>query len=149
MTTNADGSELLTPEQVEAIIRKGLPMTERSGLRVESIAPQQARIRLPVQDWMLRPGGIIAGPILMTAADTAMYAVILAHTGGEPMSLTSDLSIRFLAPARPIDLIADARLLRLGRRMAVVEVVIRNEGSESPVAHATGSYIRPIESGVG
>lgn len=143
MATADDAPALLTPAEVERIIRVGLPMAERSDLRVESVAPQRATIRLGYRDWMLRPGGTIAGPILMTAADTAMYAVILAHTGGEPMALTADMSIRFLARTRPADVIAEARLLKLGRRLAVVEVIIRNEGGESPVAHATGSYMRP------
>lgn len=118
-------------------------MAANSDLRVESVAPRQARIRLGYRPWMLRPGGSIAGPVLMTAADTAMYAVILAHTDGEPMSLTSDISIRFLARARPMDVVADATLLQLGRRLAVVEVAIRNADSDLLLAHATGSYVRP------
>lgn len=140
----AGRSALLAPAEVERIIREGLPMAGRAGLCVESITPQHARVRLKYHDWMLRPGGSIAGPILMTAADTAMYAVILAHTGGETMALTSDLSIRFLARSQPGDVIAEARLLKLGRRLAVVEVLIRIEGCNTPVAHATGSYVRPV-----
>lgn len=137
---------LLSPTEVERIIREGLPMAGRAGLCVESITLQNARVRLKYYDWMLRPGGSIAGPVLMTAADTAMYAVILAHTGGETMALTSDLSIRFLALSQPGDVIAEARLLKLGRRLAVVEVSIHNEGCNTLVAHATGSYVRPVDS---
>lgn len=136
---------LLSAAEVERIIRAGLPMAASADLCVESVAPRRARIRLGYQPWMLRPGDSIAGPVLMTAADTAMYAVILAHTDGEPMSLTSDISIRFLARARPVDVVAEATLLQLGRRLAVVEVAIRNADSEVLVAHATGSYVRPAQ----
>lgn len=137
-------AELLSAAEVERIVRAGLPIADRSGFRVEDIAPRLARIRLVYQDWMLRPGGIIAGPVLMTAADSAMYAVILAHTGGEAMALTSDLSIRFLSRARQADVIAEARLLRLGRSgLAVMEVALYSEGREQPIAHATGSYMLP------
>lgn len=141
-----DGEEMrpvLDAHDVERMIRSGLPLADHNDLRVLSVSPGTARVGLAYRPWMLRPGGSIAGPVLMLLADAAMYAVLLAH-GGEPMALTSDLSIRFLGRARPADLTAEARLLRLGRRLAVIEVAVRNAGADELAAHVTGTYVRPL-----
>lgn len=118
-------------------------MSGGAGLRVESVAPGTALIRIAFQPWMVRPGGTVGGPVLMLAADSAMYAVVLAHVGAQPMALTANLNINFLRRPQPADVLAEGRLLKLGRRLAVVEVLIRSEGREELVAHVTGSYALP------
>lgn len=134
---------MLDAENVERIIRAGLPMSEFAGFKVESVAAGLAQVRLSFQPWMLRPGGTLAGPVLMLAADAAMYAVILAHIGEQVMAVTSNLNIHFLSRPRPVDVLAEGRLLKLGRRLAVCEVAIRCVGDEELVAHVTGSYALP------
>lgn len=136
----------LTAEEVEALIRAGLPAAMEGAIAVEAAEPGYARIRIPFRPTMLRPGNRISGPALFAAADTAMYAAVLAHLGPAVMAVTSDLNMHFLRAAAPRDLIAEARLLRLGRRSAVLRVDVAAEG-EAMAAHATGSYALPSRPG--
>lgn len=133
----------LSAVEIEAVIRGGLPAAAKSGLKVEEVRPGYARIRLPFSNWMLRPGNVISGPTLFTAADSAMYACVMAHIGAQVMALTANLTINFLNPGRAGDVVAEAKLLRLGQRMAVMEVALFTAGDPTLVAHVTGSYALP------
>lgn len=128
---------------VQKIIYDALPMATYASFSVETIAPGLATVRLPYRDWMVRPGGTVAGPVLMLAADTAMYAVVLAHIGEQLMAVTANININFLSRPKPVAVIAEGRILKLGRRLAVVEVLMFSEGDDTPIAQATGSYALP------
>ncbi|KZZ13269.1 hypothetical protein A3749_26500, partial [Oleiphilus sp. HI0078] len=91
----------------------------------------------------IRPGGTVSGPVMMTAGDTAMYAAILGSLGEVAMAVTSNLNINFLQRPEQRDLIAEGKILKLGKRIAFCEVSIRSEGAEDVVAHVTGSYSLP------
>ena len=91
----------------------------------------------------LRPGGTLSGPTMMALADTAVYALVLSAIGKTPLAVTTNLSINFLRKPQPADLIAEARLLKLGKALAVGEVSIRSEGSDDVVAHAVVTYSIP------
>lgn len=135
----------LTAEQVEALIRGGVPMAEDIDLRIERIDGQGARARVPFQPKLVRPGGTLSGPTIMALADAAMYAVVLGSLGKVEMAVTSTLNINFLARPKPVDLLADARILKLGRRQAVCEVSVFSAGEEDDlVAHVTGTYALPL-----
>lgn len=140
--TKAFSESALDAAQVEEIIRNGLPMAARSDFSVERLAPGVAELGFGHKEWMIRPGGSVAGPVMMMAADTAMYAVLLAHTKGEEMTLTSDLTFHFLGRAKPGGLHVTADLLKLGRRAAVCDVRIRDTVG-TLVCHACGTYMRP------
>lgn len=114
-------------------------------IAVEEIGEGTARLRLPASDEVLRPGGTISGPTMMTLADFAMYAAVLGAIGRVEMALTTNLSINFLRPPPPGDLIGDCRLLKLGKRLAYGEVLITSAAVEDgdPVAHATLTYSIP------
>ena len=133
----------LNSTQVQALIREGLPAANHGAMLVEVIEAGMARIRLPYRDSFLRPGGVISGPTLFAAADTAMYAAVLGHVGSELMALTADTNLRFLRPATAGDVLAEAKILKLGRRLVVMEVWIWTESRERAAAHATGTYVRP------
>ncbi|RMF15753.1 MAG: PaaI family thioesterase [Gammaproteobacteria bacterium] len=133
----------LTAKDVQTIIRTGVPMAEDIDLRVESLSSDHARVRVPFRAQAIRPGGTLSGPVLMSAADAAMYAAIMGALGKVEMAVTSNLNINFLKKPAPADLIAEATLLRLGRRLAFVEVSLFCDGDETLVAHATGSYALP------
>lgn len=133
----------LDAKQVETLIRGGLKAAHVGGLSVEEVRAGYARIRLPFDDQMLRPGNVISGPTLFTAADSAMYALVLAHLGPQLMAVTANLNINFLNKAKPGDVTAEARLLKLGRRLAVMEVSLTTGGDPRVVAHVTGSYALP------
>jgi uncharacterized protein (TIGR00369 family) len=111
---------------------------------VEELRAGYARTRTPLDRAnMLRPGGVVSGPALFAAADLAMYAVVLGHVGPQLMAVTSDLSIRFLRKAVPGDIIAEASLLKLGRKLAVIDVRLSCGDDPALVAHATGTYALP------
>lgn len=134
---------MLTAQQVETLIRGGLPAASEQGIVVESVGEHRARVRYRFDASMVRPGGTVSGPTLMSLADAAMYAAILANLDGQEMAVTQNLNINFLSKPAPADLIGEAEIIRLGRRSAVLEVRIYSDGSEPMVAHVTGTYAIP------
>lgn len=116
----------------------------QSPVAIDTVARHQASVRQRIGPAQLRPGGTVSGPTMMALADTAAYVAILAMIGPVALAVTTNLSITFLRkPAANADLIADARLLKLGRRLAVAEIGLHSEGDESLVAHATVTYSIP------
>lgn len=112
--------------------------------RVERIAPMEAEIRLLADERHLRPGGTISGPTMFALADLGMYAVTLGMIGPEAMTVTTNCSIDFMRkPAAGRDMIGKARLLKLGRVLAVGDVMLYSEGSDAPVARAGLTYSIP------
>jgi uncharacterized protein (TIGR00369 family) len=91
----------------------------------------------------LRPGDLVSGPTQMALADVAAYAVVLAHIGPQAMAVTSNLNIAFLRGARRARVIAEARLLKLGRRLAMIDVRLWQSDPDEPVAQATVTYALP------
>jgi uncharacterized protein (TIGR00369 family) len=115
-----------------------------SGLAIEKVWHGGCRVRLGFDPRTLRPGGTISGPTMMLLADVTMYVAILASIGWEPLAVTTSLNINFLRkPAPGKALIAQCRLIKLGKRLAVGDVEITSEGEEDMVAHATSTYSIP------
>ena len=134
----------LTAEQVEALIRSGVPMADDIDLRIERLDARGALARVPFQPKLVRPGGTLSGPTIMALADAAMYAVVLGRLGKVEMAVTSNLNINFLSRPEPVDLYAEARILKLGRRQAVCELSLYSQNEEDDlVAHVTGTYALP------
>lgn len=116
----------------------------RGELVVEAVGPMTARMRMAVAERHLRPGGTVSGPSMFMLADCAFYAATLAMIGREALTVTTSLTINFLAKPPATDLIADARILRLGKLLSVGEVTIHSTGREDgPVAHAAVTYAIP------
>ena len=112
-----------------------------------SKAPMAASclLRQRYSDQMLRPGGTISGPTLMALADFAMYVVLLSAIGPVGLAVTTNLNINFLRKGQPgQDVLAAARLLKLGKRLAVGEVSLLSGTSPDPIAHVTATYSIPI-----
>jgi uncharacterized protein (TIGR00369 family) len=110
---------------------------------IEAIGPLSARVRLVFHPDHLRPGGTISGPSLFALADLALYVAILAQIGRVPLAVTTNLNINFLRKPAPGDVIGEARLMKLGKRLAVGEVALHSVGEAAMVAHATGTYSIP------
>ncbi len=111
---------------------------------VEDIGPGTARVTQPIDEKHLRPGGTVSGPTIMLLADCAAYFAILGHYGKVALAVTTSLNINFLRkPSADRDLLADARLLKAGKRLVISEIVIFSQGMEEPVAHATATYSIP------
>lgn len=135
----------LTAEQVQALIRGGLPMAEDIDLRIERLDASGVRARVPFHNKLVRPGGTLSGPTIMSLADAAMYALVLGRLGRLEMAVTSNININFLSKPAPVDLLAEGRILRMSRRQAVCEVGVFSAGAEDElVAHVTGTYALPL-----
>ena len=133
----------MTVEELEAFYARLFPQMDRHRFKIEEVRDGGVRIRLPYHDLYLRPGGTISGPALMTLADGAMYSLLLATIGPVPLAVTTNLNINFLRKPAPVDVIAKAELLKLGRRLAVGSVTMFSDGDDEPVAHATVTYSIP------
>lgn len=113
---------------------------------VERATAAGVTCRLRVRGRHLRPGGTVSGPAMFGLADLAIYLALLSRIGEVPLAVTVNASIDFLRkPAAGRDLLAEARLLKLGRRLAVAEALIASEGGEAPVARASMTYAIPPE----
>ena len=134
----------LTLEDVRAYLREVFPQVWLDKqFEVEGIGPMTATLRLNAQERHLRPGGTISGPTMFSLADLALYVAILAQIGPVGLAVTTNLNINFLRKPEPRDLVGEARLIKLGKRLAVGEVSIYSRGESDLVAHATGTYSIP------
>jgi uncharacterized protein (TIGR00369 family) len=113
------------------------------GLTIERVEYADVRVRRHFQEDSIRPGGTISGPTMMELADFAMYVAVFSAVGPQPLAVTTNLNINFLRKPGKGDLIADARLIKIGKRLVVGEVTICSDGASEPVAHATSTYSIP------
>jgi uncharacterized protein (TIGR00369 family) len=135
----------MTREDIEAFLEREFPQVHHGGrtYSVESVGPLTARLRMSYHERHLRPGGTWSGPAIMALTDVALYVAILAQIGPVALAVTTSLSFNFLRKPAQRDLIADCRLLKLGKRLAVGEVLLRSEGESDIACHATGTYSIP------
>ena len=135
----------ITAEEVKALIADELPWALDMAMAVEEIGAGTCRVRLPYSERFVRPGGTVAGPLLMGLADVAMYVAVLSRIGRVELAVTTNLTCNFLRRPKPRDVIGEARLLKLGKRLAYGEVSLFTEGEagEGPVAHVTATYSIP------
>jgi uncharacterized protein (TIGR00369 family) len=113
------------------------------GLTIERVEHANVSIRRHFHEDYIRPGGTISGPTMMELADFAMYVAVFSAIGPQPLAVTTNLNINFLRKPGKGDLIANARLLKVGKRLAVGEVEILSDGISEPVAHVTSTYSIP------
>jgi len=115
-----------------------------SAAAIESADGTSCLLRQRYSEQMLRPGGTVSGPTLMALADFAMFVVLLSAIGPVGLAVTTNLNINFLRKGQPgQDVLAAARLLKLGRRLAVGEVNLLSGAQSDPIAHMTATYSIP------
>jgi uncharacterized protein (TIGR00369 family) len=132
-------------EELRAFLDAEFPQIHFGGrtYHLEAVGPLSARVRMDYHERHLRPGGTISGPSMMALADLALYAAILGQLGPVALAVTTNLSFNFLRKPSQRALIAECRLLKLGKRLAVGEVSMMSEGEAALVCHATGTYSIP------
>jgi uncharacterized protein (TIGR00369 family) len=133
---------LLTAQEIRAFLAEVFPQVNED-FAIEAIGPMTARVRLLVSDRHLRPGGTISGPSMFLLADCAFYIAVLAMIGREALTVTTSGAINFMRKPAPADLVCEARILKLGRTLAVGDATLLSPGVEGPVAHATLTYAIP------
>jgi len=134
--------------ELETFLRDEFPQAFGSGdITIESADGKTCLLRERYNDNMLRPGGIVSGPTLMALADCAMYVVLMSAIG--PIgghAVTTNLNINFLRKGEGRqDVLAAARIMKLGKRLAVGEVTLLSGTSSDPIAHVTATYSIPNE----
>ncbi|WP_372748176.1 PaaI family thioesterase [Litorivivens sp.] len=113
-------------------------------VEVLAVGERSSQLRQVIEHQHLRPGGTVSGPTLMGLADAALYVAILGELGLVALAVTTNLSINFLRkPAADSAIVAQCRLIKVGKVLVVGEVYLYSEGMEEPVAHVTGTYSIP------
>ncbi len=135
----------MTVAELETYLHDVFPQVFRGGdISIERADGASCLLRQRYSEQMLRPGGTVSGPTLMALADFAMYVVLLSAIGPVGLAVTTNLNINFLRKGAPgQDLLAQARILKLGKRLAVGEVDLLSGTSPEPIAHVTSTYSIP------
>ena len=139
----------MTKAELDAFLAEEFPQAFHAGngLSLERVALGDCRIRLAYSDKFLRPGGTISGPTMMMLADFALYVAVLSAIGPVALAVTTNFNINFLRRPDRRDLIAEARIMKLGKRLAVLEVLVYSDGLDEAIAHVTATYSIPPKSG--
>lgn len=138
----------ITVAQFNQLSEEQMPFAKAMGLQLEHIEADHVLMRACYSEKFLRPGGTVSGPIMMALADAAMYALVLSRVGPVELAVTTNLSINFLRKPAPGDVLAEARVLKLGKRLVVGEVSLYSDGKSvaESVAHVTATYSIPPQS---
>ena len=148
-----DGREMaaprLTRKELTDLLRAEFPEASNAmgNYQIDALWHGGCRLRYPFSENSLRPGGTLSGATMMSLADFAMYIAVLSAIGWVPLAVTTNLNINFLKKPAARDLIAEARLIKLGKRLAVGDIGIRSDGEDELVAHATSTYSIPAING--
>lgn len=134
----------MTGDEILALIEQVFPRAASMGVRIPHLSEDSIETVLPQDERFLRPGGTISGPTMMTMADTTMYFLVLARIGPQPLAVTTSLNMNFLRKPALGDLHAKARLLKLGSRLAVGDVLLHSSAApDKIVAQASVTYSIP------
>lgn len=139
----------MTPQQIVAHFDVIFPDRVALGwtFEIEAMEPYAARVRLPLHARNVRPGGTISGPAMFHLADYAIWVLIIGMTGKAGVdAVTSNLAMTYLRRPTAGDLVAQVRLTKLGRRLAMGDIEIYLPGQADMVAHATATYAMPGQS---
>jgi acyl-coenzyme A thioesterase PaaI-like protein len=132
---------MATKAEITAFIAAEFPQTK---CVVREVGGRGATVAHAIGPDELRPGGTVAGPVLMGLADVALYIAILGEIGIVPLTVTTSLTINFLRkPPADRAIVAVCKLMKLGKRLAVGEVWLYSEGEPDAVAHVVGTYAIP------
>jgi uncharacterized protein (TIGR00369 family) len=137
-------TQVMSAEEITAFLQEVYPGAI-DHFTIEDVGHMTARVRMPIGPGRLRPGGTVSGPALMTVADLTMWVALLGMIGPRALSVTVNMNIDFLRKPGPVDVLAEARLLKVGKRLAVGTVFMYSDGDDRPVAHASVTYAVPSE----
>jgi uncharacterized protein (TIGR00369 family) len=131
----------LNVAQLQEILRSAFPDSDLP--LVEEADGNSVVVCQPVSQRHSRPGGTVSGPLMMMLADTTAWVAVLAQIGPVLLAVTTSLHIDFLRKPDITDLVARGTVLKLGRKLAVVDVAIYSRGREEMVAKAQVTYAIP------
>jgi uncharacterized protein (TIGR00369 family) len=136
---------VMTIQELEAFRAEHFAQSDPLKMKIEKLDGMTMRIRMPIEDEQhLRPGGTVSGPSLMFFCDAGFYLLVLAQIGPVALAVTTNLNISFMRrPSSSADVIAEMRILKLGQKLAVGDVLLFSEGDPDPVAHCQMTYSIP------
>ncbi len=138
-----DAMLAMDKDALNAFLDKVFPQV-KDDFWVEHAAPYEVTLRLRVGPQHLRPGGTISGPAMFGLADVTVYLMTLALIGPKALAVTTNSSLDFLRkPEAGRDLLAEGRLLKLGKSLSIGDVLLYSEGKDEPVARASMTYAIP------
>ncbi|MFY9237919.1 MAG: PaaI family thioesterase [Roseovarius sp.] len=133
----------MTLPELTAFVAAEFPQV-KDDFVIDAVREDELVLRLKVGERHLRPGGTVSGPALFGLADVAVYLMVLARIGPQALAVTTNCSIDFMRkPAAGVDVLATCHLLKLGRTLAVGDVLLRSDGHDAPVARASLTYSIP------
>jgi uncharacterized protein (TIGR00369 family) len=132
---------VLGVEELQAILGGGIPDSDVP--HVEEVNDDYVIVSYAVTERHGRPGGTLSGPVMMSLADASAWIAIMSQIGPVVLAVTTSLHIDFLRKPQLTDLMARTHMLKLGRRLAVVEVELYSRGESELVAKAQVTYSIP------
>ncbi|GAA3797412.1 PaaI family thioesterase [Streptomyces chiangmaiensis] len=131
----------MTPAEADKLLSDNFaPWVLELGLTVVELDDRRAVLRLPWSTRLAREGGGISGQALMAAADTATVIAVSAARGGFVPMTTVQQSTSFQRAVMDADVLVEAVLGKLGRRMAFADITMTAEGSKEIAARASTVY---------
>jgi uncharacterized protein (TIGR00369 family) len=151
MESGQPAAEFDLDEARRVLVDVFAPWVQDLGLSVENVAISPppgapadwqpgAVLRMGFSDRLCRHGGIVCGQALMALADTAMVIAILAANRGYRPMTTVDQTTHFLKAVNSSDVLADARVVRLGRTMSFGRVTLSSATDNKPVAMVSSAF---------
>ncbi|MCA1523990.1 MULTISPECIES: PaaI family thioesterase [Bradyrhizobium] len=119
----------LAVERIEHVPRADVPDWQPGAL-----------LRMPFSERLCRNGGVVCGQALMALADTAMVIAILAANRGYRPMTTVDQTTHFMRAIAASDVLADARVVRLGRTMSFGRVTLLSAADGKPAAMVSSAF---------
>ncbi len=133
----------ISERDFDAIMAEKVPFVGDMGVVTESLAGGVARLRLPFNPRYIRPGNVVCGPAIFALADIALYAVAWMTVPVADHAVTTEATVHFLSGAKPGDLIAEASILKAGKRLLIAQCDIRSDVDNALCAHVIGTYAMP------
>ena len=135
--------QLMSADDIRALFHVEFPQIDDKFV-IDSVTNMEATVRWTVDHADLRPGATVSGPTMFALADLGAYVAILAMIGPKALTVTTSANIDFMRkPPSDRDLVADVRILKLGRALAVTEAHLHAAGGTDVVARASLTYSIP------
>ena len=133
----------ITQNDLDEIVAASIPWVNDLGLEVEVIGEGSCRARLPFDPRRVRPGGTVAGPMLVALASYAAYVAVLSVAGRIEVAAVITQTANFFKGTAG-DVIAEARVLNRGRRLIATETRLLAADDEAKLlAQVTATYSLP------
>lgn len=133
---------ILSAAELETFLDEVFPQVS-GDFSIEDLSDETCVMRMKVSDKHLRPGGTVSGPSMFALADVCFYVAVMARIGREALTVTTNCTIDFMRKPEATDMLARARVLKMGRTLAVGDVLLFSDGMEEPVARANLTYAIP------